>query len=65
MNIKQSILLRVRLAFLAVLLFAVAVVVRMAYIQIAEGEKWIAMGEAAMFDYRKVKATRGNIYSDN
>jgi cell division protein FtsI (penicillin-binding protein 3) len=65
MNIKQSILLRVRLAFLAVLLFAIAVVVRMAYIQLVEGEKWIAMGEASMFDYRKVKATRGNIYSDN
>jgi len=65
MNIKQSILLRVRLAFLAVLLFAIAVVVRIAYIQLVEGEKWIAMGEASMFDYRKVKATRGNIYSDN
>ncbi len=65
MNIKQSILLRVRLAFLAVMLFAVAVVARVGYIQMAEGEKWIAMGEATLFDYRKVKATRGNIYSDN
>jgi cell division protein FtsI (penicillin-binding protein 3) len=65
MNIKQSILLRVRLAFLAVLLFALAVVGRIAHIQIVEGDKWIAMGEATMFDYRKVKATRGNIYSDN
>jgi cell division protein FtsI (penicillin-binding protein 3) len=65
MNIKQSILLRVRLAFIAVLLFALAIVVRMAYIQMVEGEKWIAMGEASLFEYRKVKATRGNIYSDN
>lgn len=65
MNIKQSILLRVRIAFLAVVLFAMAVVARIAFIQLAEGEKWIAMGEATMFDYRKVKATRGNIYSDN
>ncbi len=30
-----------------------------------EGEKWVQMGEQISFDYKKVKATRGNIYSDN
>jgi len=65
MNIKQSILLRVRVAFLFVLLFALAVVARITHIQLIEGEKWATMGEQISFDYKKVKATRGNIYSDN
>lgn len=65
MNIKKAILLRVRIAFLFVVLFAVAVVARIGHVQFAEGEKWAAMGERISFDYKRVKATRGNIYSDN
>lgn len=65
MNIKKSILLRVRVAFLFVLLFALAVVGKIGHIQFAEGEKWAEMGERISFDYKRVKATRGNIYSDN
>jgi len=64
-NIKKSILLRVRVAFLFVFLFAIAVVVKTGHIQIAEGEKWAKLGERISFDYKRVKATRGNIYSDN
>jgi cell division protein FtsI (penicillin-binding protein 3) len=64
-NIKKSILLRVRIGFLMVLLFAIAVVVKIGHIQIVEGEKWESLGERISFDYRRVKATRGNIYSDN
>jgi cell division protein FtsI (penicillin-binding protein 3) len=47
------------------MLFALAVVVKTAHIQFVEGEKWAAMGERISFDYKRVKATRGNIYSDN
>lgn len=65
MNIKRSILLRVRVAFLFVLLFAIAVVVKTGHIQIAEGEKWAKLGEEVTFQNMRVKATRGNIYSDN
>ena len=65
MNIKRSILLRVRVAFLAVMLFAIAVVVRTGHLQFVEGEKWGGMGQRVSFDYKRVKATRGNIYSDN
>jgi cell division protein FtsI (penicillin-binding protein 3) len=64
-NIKKSILLRVRIAFLFVVLFAIAVVIKTGHIQFVEGEKWAKMGERISFDYRRVKATRGNIYSDN
>ncbi len=65
MNIKKSILLRVRVAFLFVAFFAVAVIARIAHVQVVEGEKWSKLGERISFDYRRVKATRGNIYSDN
>lgn len=65
MNIKKSILLRVRVAFLLAVLFAIAIVVKTTHIQFAEGEHWAAMGERISFDYKRVKATRGNIYSDN
>ncbi|GCC53203.1 PASTA domain-containing protein [Chryseotalea sanaruensis] len=65
MNIKKSILIRVRIAFLFVTLFAIAVVVKTGHIQVIEGEKWAAMGERISFDYKTVQATRGNIYSDN
>jgi cell division protein FtsI (penicillin-binding protein 3) len=64
-NIKKSILLRVRVAFLFAVLFAVAIIVKTGHIQFVEGEKWAAMGERISFDYKRVKATRGNIYSDN
>jgi len=64
-NIKKSILLRVRVAFLFAVFFAIAIVVKTAHIQFAEGEEWAAMGERISFDYKRVKATRGNIYSDN
>jgi cell division protein FtsI (penicillin-binding protein 3) len=64
-NIKKSILLRVRVAFLAVALFAIAVIGKIGHIQFVEGEEWAAMGERISFDYKRVKATRGNIYSDN
>jgi cell division protein FtsI (penicillin-binding protein 3) len=46
-------------------LFAIAVVIKTGHIQFVEGEKWAAMGERISFDYKRVKATRGNIYSDN
>ncbi|MFZ2904751.1 MAG: penicillin-binding protein [Cyclobacteriaceae bacterium] len=65
MNIKKSILIRVRVAFLFVMLFAIAVVVKTGHIQTIEGKKWAEMGEKISFDYKTVKATRGNIYSDN
>lgn len=65
MNIKKSILIRVRLAFLAVVVFAICVAAKVGHIQFVEGDKWVKMGNDISFDYKKVKATRGNIYSDN
>ncbi|NJN41552.1 MAG: transpeptidase family protein [Flammeovirgaceae bacterium] len=65
MNIKKSILIRVRVAFLFVMLFAVAIGYKISHVQFVEGDEWRRIGEEISFDYKKVKATRGNIYSDN
>ena len=64
MNIKKSILLRVRIAFLAVVIFVLAVVYRIADLQFAEGSQWRQMAEEAGLDYQTIKATRGSIYTD-
>jgi cell division protein FtsI (penicillin-binding protein 3) len=65
MNIKTSILIRVRVAFLCVLIFAICVGAKIGHIQFVDGSKWIKMSEEINFDYKKVRATRGNIFSDN
>jgi cell division protein FtsI (penicillin-binding protein 3) len=57
--------LRVRLAFLCVFLFCVAIVAKLVKIQTVEGEKWRKLAKENALQYRIVKAIRGNIYSDN
>ncbi|MBY0427440.1 MAG: cell division protein, partial [Cytophagales bacterium] len=65
MNIRQQIVLRVRLAFLLVLLFSIAIVWKISNIQFVQGDKWIKMAEEINLQYMKVPATRGNIFSNN
>ncbi len=65
MNIKKSILLRVRVVFLLVVLFAVTIAARIVDLQYIEGEKWAALGEEISLEMMEIEATRGNIYSDN
>lgn len=65
MNIKNSILLRVRLAFLPMLLFGVAIIYKIGTIQFVEGEKWRSLAAEIGLEYRSIPATRGNIISDN
>ncbi len=58
-------MLRARLAFLCVLVFAVAIIVKIGHIQLVEGDKWQRISDEIGLQYRTIKATRGNIYSDN
>jgi cell division protein FtsI (penicillin-binding protein 3) len=64
-NIKKSILLRVRIAFLVVGLFGLAIMVKISHIQFAEGEYWAKMAEESGVRYFQVKANRGSVFSDN
>lgn len=63
MNIKRSILFRVRIAFLLVAIFAGVIFYRISYVQFVEGDEWRKMSDNINLQYREVKATRGNIYS--
>jgi cell division protein FtsI (penicillin-binding protein 3) len=48
-----------------VLLFSAAIVYQIVSIQWINGDKWKKMAEEINLSYQEVKATRGNIYSDN
>ncbi len=65
MSIKSAILLRVRIAFLVVFLLALAVLVKLVDIQYWSGDKWQVKSQKLSIRTRDIKATRGNIYSDN
>lgn len=65
MNIKRSIVLRVRVVFILVALVACAIPYKVAVVQLKEGEKWRAKAEQVNFQYREVPATRGNIYASD
>lgn len=65
MNIKKSILLRARIAFLVMLVFAVFICWKMARIQLVEGDKWKEMARKKVYRHKEVKATRGAIFADD
>jgi cell division protein FtsI (penicillin-binding protein 3) len=62
-NIKRSIVIRVRVIFILVALAACAIPYKVAVVQLVEGENWKAKAEQVNFQYREVPATRGNIYA--
>ena len=63
MNIKRSIVLRVRVVFILIALTSAAIPYRIAKLQLTEGDKWRQKAETINFQYREVPATRGNIYA--
>lgn len=65
MSIKQSILLRARLAFLILLGIAFAIFVRIFILQWIEGQKWENLAKEQGLQFKISKATRGNIYTED
>ncbi|WP_443944195.1 penicillin-binding protein [Pedobacter sp. AW1-32] len=65
MNIRANILLRVYLAFGLIVLFALAVLLRLGQVQFVQGHKWKDMADSLSTRYVNVEATRGNIYSND
>ena len=63
MNIRANILLRVYLAFGLIVLFALAVFLKLCDVQFRQGHKWVAMADSLSVKEFEVEATRGNIYS--
>ena len=65
MNIKKEILLRVKVAFVVVIIISLGIVYSIFYLQFTEGEFWKSKSENINFKYEKIKASRGNILSDD
>ncbi|MES2417990.1 MAG: penicillin-binding protein [Bacteroidota bacterium] len=65
MNIRANILLRVYLAFGLIVLFALAVLLRLGDVQFIEGHKWRAMADSLSTKEFDIEAARGNIYSND
>lgn len=65
MGIRNSILLRVRFAFLLIVVMAAAILVRISDLQFVERDKWEKAGKANRVKVRRVDATRGNILADD
>lgn len=65
MDFKQTVLLRARIAFLVVFLFAIAVIGKLGYIQFVQGSQWRKAAEVATIELRPTKPTRGNIYASD
>lgn len=65
MNIRKSIILRVRIAFLIIGVFALAAITRIILLQNEDDNKWVKVAKEIDMKFKTVKATRGNIYSDN
>ena len=62
-NVKMSILARIRIVFLACVVFAFGIAYRIIHIQYVDGNYWRAKSNT--FSKKTIKATRGNIYSDD
>lgn len=63
MGIKKSILLRSRIAFSAVVLFALAIIGQGARMQLTQGEFYRAKADSVYVKYVSIEAERGNIYA--
>ncbi len=64
-NIKRDILWRVYLVYALVLLFGVAIVLKLAYIQFREGEALLKKAQQQELKFFNLEASRGNIYADD
>ncbi len=60
-DIKSDILWRVFLVYLAMVIFGLAIIVKVAYIQVAEGHDLLAKADSLTMQFFNVEATRGNI----
>jgi len=65
MEVKKDILWRVYLCFLGIVLFAVLIIGRAAFIQQVEGPQWRAMAKEQQHKEVEIDAERGTIYSED
>jgi len=62
MSLKKNILLRVSLAYFAMVVFALTILGRIFYLQLIEKSQWVE-SEVNSITYKTIEPNRGNIYS--
>jgi cell division protein FtsI (penicillin-binding protein 3) len=62
---KKDILWRIRLVYFVTALFAVSILMKVIYIQVAEGEHWREVARTATMRYASIDAARGDIRADD
>ena len=60
---KEKIWKRVYLIYFSILLLALFIIIKIIYIQVADGEEMMAKAKEQSLQYITIDATRGNIYS--
>lgn len=65
MSIRVEFITRARLVILGLTLFCVLILYKLVSIQFINGEKWRSKADDLHLSVRKIKATRGNIFSDD
>lgn len=63
MSIKKDILVRVALVYLIFVLLGVAIITKIIYIQVVEGNKWREMSKTITFKDITIEPNRGDIFS--
>ncbi len=64
MSIKNDILTRVRIVFIAIALFGLLILGRIIKIQYVDGDLWLAKASKSLVKSRRIKADRGNVYDN-
>src|SRR6056297_3142278 len=65
MRIKKDIVWRVAVIYLAVLMLAMVIIVRIMQLQFVEKDKWVQKGDRISMKEITIEPNRGNIYSAN
>ena len=65
MIFTKEILLRARIMLLSVMIFMVAIIIKIINVQYFEGSKWRDIAKQSQLEYKPILASRGNIYSDD
>ncbi len=65
MSVKRDILIRVYIAFGALVILAGFVLFKAFTVQVIEGEEWRNLAQELTTDYQTIEAVRGNIYADD
>ena len=65
MEVKKDIMWRINISFIAMLVMGLLILGQIFKIQFIEGSHWKAQADSSNIDYRKVDASRGNIFSSD